>query len=120
MILVKYESDQKTYRLWEHGTRKIIIIRNVQIIENTSKQTTVVTEDGNSDSSIQNKNKENNIEILVQSTEQVGHHTRSKKRVQETSKDNIKDCNKILIAKALLAKEVPTTYDKAIKLSSLK
>lgn len=45
LILVGFEPQQKAYRLWEPGTRRVVIRRNVEIIEPTCQQMVIVVGD---------------------------------------------------------------------------
>lgn len=45
LVLVGFEPQQKAYRLWEPGTRRVIIRRNVDIIEPDCQQRKIITEE---------------------------------------------------------------------------
>ena len=47
----------KRHKVWEYGTYKIIRARDVEIIENMPKQTAIIIEHEDSDSSVQNETK---------------------------------------------------------------
>lgn len=108
MILVGYESGQKAYKLWERGTRKIVTARDVEIIENRPKQTAIIIEpEDTSTQDVLEEQQQQNDQEKDQDSEPVAHRTRSK-QMQRTSEE------KVLTAEALLAEEIPATYEEAI------
>lgn len=51
LVLVGFEPQQEAYRLWEPGTRRVIIRRNVDIIEPNCQQRKIITEEESEPSS---------------------------------------------------------------------
>lgn len=52
LVLVGYAPKQKAYRVWQRGTRKIIVSHDVKIIEPESKQQAIITTDKDQDGSL--------------------------------------------------------------------
>lgn len=60
LILVGFEPQQKAYRLWEPGTRRVAIRRNVDIIEPDCQQRKIITEEESEASSQETTNDKEN------------------------------------------------------------
>lgn len=84
LVLVGFEPQQKAYRLWEPGTRRVVIRRNVEIIEPTCRQMVIV--DG--EKSELNPATASKDELEPINNEQQEEDSTEDVDTQESSKDN--------------------------------
>lgn len=99
MVLVGYASKQKAYRVWQRGTRKVIISRDVIIVEPKPKQQAVIVETLNEDKvqladDLESNSKENKSDssASTSNTEIKPIDSASTRRSKDIKTEEHKDC----------------------------
>src|SRR5580765_8038715 len=88
LVLVGYAPKQKAYRVWQRGTRKVVVSRDVKIVEPEPKQQAVITTDKNQDGSLNDYKSDDegqtdsttSSDKTIKSTDNVNTRTRDKSK----------------------------------------
>lgn len=85
LVLVGFEPQQKAYRLWEPGTRRVVIRRNAEIIEPTCRQMVIVDGEKSELNPLATSSKD---ELELTNNEQQEEDSTEDVDTQESTKDN--------------------------------